>query len=130
MKFINMKSRFVILCCSTALILAVTGCYYDKAELLYPAGSCDTVSTVSYTQHVVPILDQASCYSCHKGGSPSGGISMGTYATDKAIASNGKLYGSINHSPGFKPMPENSAKMTSCKIATIKKWIDQGAPNN
>lgn len=107
-----------------------SSCYYDKEELLYPgAATCDTTGTISYTAKVVPILQQ-QCYSCHSGGSPSGGIQMGTYASDKAIAMNGKLYGTISHSAGYIAMPQGAAKMSDCQIATIKKWIDAGATAN
>jgi hypothetical protein len=109
----------------------MSSCYYDKADLLYGGGvpCTDSVGTVSYTQKIVPMFQQ-QCYSCHSGGSPSGGIAMGTYATDKAIAINGKLYGSVAHAAGYKAMPQGAPKMTSCQIATIKKWIDGGSLNN
>jgi hypothetical protein len=55
---------------------------------------------------------------------------MGTYANDKTIAQNGKLYGSINHSAGYSPMPRGMSKLTNCQVANIKKWIDAGVPNN
>ena len=76
-------------------------CYYDHADILYPTSqSCDTTGTVSYSQKVVPILQQ-QCYGCHSGGAPSGGIPMGTYAADKTIATNGKLYGTISFASGY-----------------------------
>lgn len=116
------------------IALAFNACYYDKADLLYPnttgaGGICDTAGVVSYSQKVVPIL-QTACYSCHTVSNPSGGIAMASYATDKAIAVNGKLYGSINHSAGYSPMPKGAGKFTSCQLATIKKWIDAGSLNN
>jgi hypothetical protein len=116
------------------IALLLNACYYDKADLLYPnstgaGGVCDTVGIVSYSQKVVPIL-QTACYSCHTVANPSGGIAMATYATDKAIAVNGKLYGSINHAAGFSPMPKGAGKLNSCQLATIKKWIDNGSLNN
>lgn len=114
------------------VIIGLTSCYYDKADLLYPLTSntiCDTSGTISYTQKVAPLLQQY-CYSCHSGSSPSGGVSMGTYASDKAIAVNGKLYGTISYTNGFIPMPEGAAKLSDCQIATIKKWIDANSPNN
>jgi hypothetical protein len=114
-------------------IISVSSCYYDKEELLYGTnntGPCtDSIGTVSYSQKVVPVFQQY-CYSCHTGGFPSGGISMGTYATDKAIGANGKLYGSINHSSGYSPMPKGMSKMNACQVAIIKKWIDAGMLNN
>lgn len=114
-------------------VLAISSCYYDKADLLYGganSGPCtDSTGTVSYSQKVVPMLQQY-CYSCHTGAFPSGNQLMGTYAADKAMAQNGKLFGTINYSSGFSPMPKGMAKMSNCQIATIKKWIDAGMLNN
>ncbi len=108
----------------------ISSCYYDKADLLYPqSASCDTLSAISYSQKVVPLLQQY-CYNCHSGGNPSGGIAMGTYATDKAIAVNGKLYGTITYASGYSPMPEGTGRLSDCQIATIKKWIDANSPDN
>jgi hypothetical protein len=114
------------------MILFVSSCYYDKEDLLYGnanAACTDTTSNISYAQHIVPMLRQY-CYNCHLGGFPSGGIAMGTYATDKAIAQNGKLYGSISHAGGFIPMPQGMSKFTNCQIQAVKKWIDAGMLNN
>lgn len=86
----------------TALIIGtmvmISSCYYDKADLLYSgnAGPCtDSAGTVSYAQKVVPLLQQY-CYSCHTGNFPSGNQLMGTYTSDKAMAMNGMLYGTIS----------------------------------
>jgi len=123
----NMKKYILIILIFIAVV-GFSSCYYDKGDYLY-AGACDTAAAVSYSKNVVPLLQQ-QCYSCHSGGSPSGGIAMGTYATDKAMAVNGKLYGSISFAAGFSPMPQGAPKMTTCQLATIKKWIDSGSPNN
>ncbi len=113
-------------------MMFISSCYYDKADLLYSgnAGPCtDSSGTVSYAQKVVPLLQQY-CYSCHTGNFPSGNQLMGTYTSDKAMAMNGMLYGTIAHSAGYSPMPQGMAKMTNCQIAVIKKWIDSGTLNN
>jgi hypothetical protein len=55
---------------------------------------------------------------------------MGNYTADKAIALNGKLYGSITHASGYSPMPQGLSKFTDCQIVTVKKWIDEGTQNN
>lgn len=128
-----MKKRFA-LAMLAGIALLFNACYYDKADLLYPTATntgvaCDTAGVVSYSQKVVPIL-QTACYSCHTVSNPSGGIPMATYATDKAIAVNGKLYGSINHAAGYSPMPKGGNKLSNCQLATIKKWIDAGSLNN
>jgi len=116
------------------LVISFQSCYYDKSDTLYPIGvsapCTDTTGVISYTQKIVPIL-QSKCYGCHPAnGSSGGGIAMGTYATDKLIAQNGKLYGSMNHATGFSPMPKGAAKMSACQLALIKKWIVAGASNN
>ena len=127
-----MKRDFRFLLALIALF-SLSACYYDHEDILYGATSnqpcTDTAGTVSYTQKVVPIL-QASCYGCHSGSFPSGNQLMGTYAADKAMGQNGKLYGTIAHSAGFSPMPKGGAKLSTCQIAVVKKWIDQGMLNN
>jgi mono/diheme cytochrome c family protein len=127
-----MKKGHLLFLCGL-ILLSLSACYYDHEETLYGASSnqpcTDTAGTVSYAQKVVPIL-QSSCYSCHTGSFPSGNQLMGTYTADKAMAQNGKLLGTINHAAGFSPMPKSAAKLSSCKIATIKKWVDAGMPNN
>lgn len=114
-------------------LFAVSSCYYDKEELLYPVSNnapcTDTTTAVSYSKNVMPLL-QAQCYGCHNSSFPSGNITMGTYTADKAIAQSGKLYGSISYASGYSPMPKGSAKMSNCQISLIKKWIDAGLPNN
>jgi hypothetical protein len=120
-------SILIIMICSAV----IGSCYYDKEALLYGnASACtDATGVVSYSQKIVPMMQQL-CYNCHSGGSPGGGILMGTYVADKAIALNGKLYGSINHSSGYSPMPAGAPKMSACQIAVVKKWIDDGMLNN
>lgn len=112
------------------ILTTLNACYYDAADLLYPtAGTCDTATTVSYNQTIVPLFQQ-QCYGCHNNASTGGGILMGNYTADKAIAANGKLYGSVTHASGYSAMPKGAAKLNNCQIASIKKWIDAGTPNN
>lgn len=114
-------------------LFAVSSCYYDKGELLYPASNnapcTDTTTAVSYSKNVIPLL-QAQCYGCHNSNFPSGNITMGTYTADKSVAQSGKLYGSITYTSGYSAMPKGSAKLSNCQISLIKKWIDAGLPNN
>ena len=122
-----MKKAFYIL---LVFIGVLAGCYYDKEELINPgSGNCD-VSSVTYNSTVVPILQAAGCINCHSGGAPSGNISLSSYSGVKTAADNGKLYGAINHSPGFSPMPQGGNKLSACNIQKIKAWIDAGGINN
>lgn len=90
--------------------------------------TCD-VSQVTYTKTVKPILDR-TCNGCHAGSAPSGNVDLSSYTGVKKYALNGKLFGSINHDPGFVRMPDGAAKLPSCEISSIKEWIRLGALNN
>ncbi len=97
--------------------------------------SCDAsalncvTTNISYAAIVAPILKQ-NCTGCHSGTSPSGAIDLSTYTNVTKYISNGKLYGSIAHSPGFVPMPSATASLSACEISQIKSWIDGGSKNN
>lgn len=133
-----MKNLFFAFMLMGFIMLIYSSCYYDNASVLYkpappPSGggsSCpDTVGTVSYSAKIVPIL-QSKCYSCHGINPPMGNITMGTYASDKAIGLNGSLYNAITGAPGFFPMPVSGGSLSSCQILVVQKWVTEGCPNN
>lgn len=90
--------------------------------------SCDS-STITYNGGVKPIL-QNYCYSCHSGSASSGGgIPLDTYDAVKAQVTFNALYPAITHTGGV-PMPQGADKLSDCRIAVFRKWIDAGAINN
>lgn len=91
------------------------------------ASPCDTLSTITYTTHLAPII-QSSCIGCHSGGGPSGGISLTSYAEVLASANTGKLIPAINRTGAF-PMPPSSA-LTKCQIRQFELWSLNGKPQN
>ena len=91
-------------------------------------GACDTTS-VTLSGSVRPILE-LHCTGCHSGASPQGGISLVNYSDIKARADDGSLLGSISHDVAWSAMPKNQDKLPDCKIATIRIWIEDGAPDN
>lgn len=107
-----------------------TGCYNDKAELLYPAtGSCVTDS-VTYKGTITTIMNQnCAISSCHNAQSAAGGIVLDNYNGVKTVAGSGILLGVINHTAGV-PMPKDRPKLYDCTIQKITKWVADGAPNN
>ena len=108
----------------------ISGCYYDIEEELYGgAGPCDTSNT-TYSGTIVPILQGGGCMGCHSGASASGNIRLDSYTNLKIQADNGRLYGAVNHSAGYAPMPQGGNKLLACDINKIKAWIDSGSPNN
>ena len=111
-------------------MIAVSSCYRDVEELLYPAnGNCNT-NGVTFSATVVSLLQNNGCLGCHSGAAPSGNISLEGYNNVRVVAQNGKLFGAINHSPGFSAMPQGGNKMSTCNINKIKAWIDDGFLNN
>ncbi|MEI7663574.1 MAG: cytochrome c [Bacteroidota bacterium] len=117
--------RFIII--SVVLSFTLSGCYYDKEDLIYPA--CD-VSNVTYKATIAPIL-KTNCDGCHYTGSTTGnGIVTDNYNDLSGMATaDGMLWTAIN-GIGVSPMPKNTSKLSDCDIARIKKWIDGGALNN
>lgn len=93
------------------------------------SAACDS-SLFTYSGKVKPIL-QTHCLGCHSGAAASGGyVPLDTYDGVKEQALFGALYNTISHAPGASAMPQNGAKISDCKIAIIRKWIEAGAPNN
>ncbi|GAA4337588.1 c-type cytochrome domain-containing protein [Flaviaesturariibacter amylovorans] len=90
--------------------------------------SCDSAN-VTFSGSVKPII-ATKCQGCHSGAAPSGGINLSTHAGVLAKVSDGRLWGAINHSAGFQPMPRGGAKLSDCELTQFRKWIAAGAPNN
>ena len=118
----------------TAIIaLVVSACYYDNEEHLYPdpigPSGCDTTN-ITYSETVVPLLN-THCNGCHNPDSFFGaGIVLNSYDDLMVFVENGKFWGSINHKPGYSPMPKGGAKLSACNLLKIKKWIEDDALNN
>ena len=112
------------------ILLGMSSCYYDVEEELYgtPA-DCDTSFTVSYSTHVAPVI-QSKCLVCHSAASQLGGINLEGYSAISNFVANGRLLGTIDHQPGFSPMPKGSPKIGACDIKNIERWIQAGALNN
>jgi hypothetical protein len=88
---------------------------------------CDSTN-VSFTQSIFPIIN-TYCAGCHLASSGNGTI-LTDYNNILNSVNSGKFLGSIEHNSGYSPMPKNGTKLSECKIAKIKNWINAGAPNN
>ncbi len=123
-----MKYISISILSALVLLLAYSGCYYDKEATLYPNAVCDSTN-VTYSLKIAPII-QEHCLSCHaQSSSLGGGVVLEGYDNLKSYANGGLLVGTISYAIGFTAMPA-SGKMSDCNIALIKKWVDAGAPNN
>ena len=92
------------------------------------ASACDTVTT-TFSGSVKTIIN-TNCIGCHGGALPQGGVNLSTYTGVKAKVDDGRLWGALNHLPGYSPMPKGGFKLSDCEIAQFRKWITAGAPNN
>ena len=91
-------------------------------------GDCDTTN-VTWSGTIRQLI-QTNCQGCHTSASPSGGVVLDSYSAVSNSAFNGSLLGSIQHSPGWTPMPFGGSKLAECDIAKIRIWVNAGAPNN
>lgn len=94
---------------------------------------CDSLN-VSFSAQVFPII-QNSCYGCHSGSNPGGGISLTNHSQVAAAGAvspgnAGSLLGSITWAYGNSPMPQNGPSLSDCDIALIRNWIIEGLPDN
>ena len=122
--FFTINKIFII---TSIFLLTSTGCKYDKQDLIL-AAKCDT-TLVTFSGSVKPILT-AYCVSCHSGPGAFNGVELVEYFSVKMQVTNGKLLNTITHTPGFSPMPLGALKLSDCNIAKIRKWINEGSPNN
>jgi hypothetical protein len=120
---------------ATALLctLSVSSCYYDKKDILYGGGICDTVN-VSYSQAIVPVLSMY-CYSCHSevtAGESGEGLILEGYNNLSIYLQQHEqtLVNSVKQNGLAKPMPDNAQKIDKCSIAFLEAWILQGKKNN
>lgn len=120
----SLPYRIIAIC----LLLSQIGCVSEDKKTLLSSSICDT-SNVKYSTTVLPIMN-TYCTSCHNTASPSAGINLEGYSNVKNYVDNGQLWGSMNHSTGFSPMPKGAAKIDACKLSKLLAWINTGAPNN
>ncbi len=115
-----------------ASVVSTTGCSYDVEDELFPVemapGGCDTTG-ITYQGSVVPLLDE-NCNTCHGAGIGLGNVFLEPYAEVIPYVTNGLLICSIQQDGGCSPMPKNGPKLADCEIASIQKWISDGALDN
>lgn len=109
----------------TLALLVVQACKKDKD--LSP--QCDTAN-VSFSQDILPILENNCFNGCHNGSNPNSGFLLETYNDVKKKVDDGRLLGAVKQEPGFVAMPLNRAPINACQQSLIEAWINQGAPNN
>ncbi|HXB39178.1 MAG TPA: c-type cytochrome [Bacteroidia bacterium] len=89
---------------------------------------CDT-SQYKFAANIQPILNNW-CVACHTSGNAGGGHDLSNYTGVANCVGSGKFLGSIKHSPGYIPMPQNSPQLSPCDIIKIQNWVNAGYHNN
>lgn len=119
--------RIQLIMSSLSLLMLFAGCYYDKAENIYPSdgsGSCDTTN-VTYTAKIKNITDTYCVNGCHNSKDLSGGLDFSDLAVLKDQAINGQLLCDIQQT--CNPMPKGG-KLSSCNLTLMEIWIRNNCP--
>lgn len=124
-KIIDMKKPQMLFPLSIVVIaFLLNACYYDNAEELYPGSlNCD-ISNLSYDLVIKPIIDTNCAISgCHVSG--TGRKDLSTYQGLKDVIDDGRLNQFVVIDKSMPP----SGPMSTCNIAKIEAWIQDGGPS-
>lgn len=89
---------------------------------------CDT-NNFTYSKDVKIILDK-ECVGCHNSVNANRNVILDSYDEVSKVAKSGALVGAIDWLQGFRPMPEGRDQLSDCERKVIRKWIENGMPNN
>lgn len=119
----NQRLKNYLLASAVAFVaLAMHGCYYDNAEDLYPATTCE--ETIEFSTDVATVIStNCATPGCHVSG--TGRVPLTTHAEISAAASANNLGGRVESGS----MPPSGA-LESSEITAISCWIEQGSTNN
>ena len=129
-------TRKIIFCTAGIFMffILMQGCYYHKADQVYPStGGCDT-NNIRYSVEIKAILDE-NCKSCHSGDAPISGFNLYDYNVISSLALDGHftygtLLSAVMHEGGAPQMPLGNPQLQQCDINKIAAWVHSGAPNN
>jgi uncharacterized membrane protein len=121
--FLQNRKGWLIMSIITIMVTVTTGCYYDKAELLYPGSTVDCSTVSANFGKVQPIMaNKCNTSGCHNARDAAGGTVLETYEQVKTKAARINQRAIIE-----KTMPPGAA-LSSADIAILQCWISSGAP--
>jgi len=116
----------VIMPFALLFIVSLPSCYYDNIEETYPGTiPCDTAA-VTWTLDIQPMVN-THCAGCHNGTQE---FDLSTYASVKAIATNGQMMQSMSMMQGMPKKMPPAYSLPDCTLLKTQLWIDQGALEN
>lgn len=109
------------------MVILVSGCYYDKEELLYPGSTqpvdCNTVPA-KFSADVSPlVISKCAIPGCHNSFAAGGFIFQNYKQVSEAKER-------INRMAVIEKSMPPSGPLLPAEINIIKCWIESGAPNN
>jgi uncharacterized membrane protein len=126
MKQTYTTSIFFIILFTTVLLSQ--GCLKENEEDLFPNSDCDTTSTISYVNDILPTI-QNQCYACHSQQAQIGGIILEGHANFSAYAT--LVLTAISRDPSEpKFMPNGGSPLPDCFKQKLQVWINRGSNNN
>jgi hypothetical protein len=122
---------FMLLSCKHDIINDPNEKIADTTKVVTPAGSTSTADTVCFNTEILPLFSSyCGSSGCHDLNSHAEGVILTDYTRImrgiRAKLPNSSKYYTII---GQGMPPRNSPQMSVANIATIKKWIEQGALN-
>ena len=127
MKRSCIPSRIIAGITVITIAMSLTGCYYDKEELLYHKTGTVDCATISakYSTDVAPLIkNKCATAGCHDAGSAAGGTVLETYTQAAGVSA--RIY---QRCVTDKTMP-TSGPLSISEIAIISCWVNAGTPNN
>lgn len=100
----------------------------DSARNTACTQRCDTIN-YTFRLQIAPLINKY-CTGCHYGSYNSGNVLLSNYREIKSVVDSNKLYQAITATEGVAKMPTGVVTMQPCEIIQIRKWIEDGAPNN
>lgn len=121
------KQNRVKIIIATFCLFVLASCTNRKVEALEPVAQppvCDTENNLNYNGGTIGQIIDLHCDNpgCHDG-TVYGAFDFGDYNTLKLTIDNGTFEDRVFVK---KDMPQGSS-LTSCELAQLQKWIDNGA---
>ncbi len=102
----------------------------DTSQTMEPSDTTTSNATVTYFDASVQPILQQHCLSCHNSSSPTAGVSFSTYQSTMNVVGATPEASLLYTEVESGSMPRNSAPLSPEEIQTIKKWIEDGAPES
>jgi hypothetical protein len=137
-----MRSKQAIFALAACALQAA--CTNRAADDVSPASTvacrADTADKVTFSQHIMPILqNNCAITGCHTGTTPTGNLNLDASVAYANLLDARKGYVDTNNAKGSllysqmtsvsAPMPP-TGQLDSCSVKLVLKWITQHAPNN